>query len=64
MQKINSDKLDETARKREISSKISKLVLENTNDLVAIQHISDLRYEYANPATLRLLGYKRMNLKL
>ena len=39
-----------------------KLILENANDLISIQKLSDLSYEYVNKTTLDVLGYAQKEL--
>ena len=38
------------------------LVFENTNDLISVQKLNDLTYEYVNPPTLKVLGYSEEEL--
>jgi len=38
------------------------LILENAHDLIAIHSLPDLGYEYANPSTLKILGYPKEEL--
>jgi PAS domain S-box-containing protein/putative nucleotidyltransferase with HDIG domain len=40
-----------------IVSNLGSLILNQIHDLIAIHKIDDLSYQYANPATFRLLGY-------
>ena len=41
----------------EQDAQLYRLILDNTSDLISIHCLTDLSYEYANPATLNLLGY-------
>ena len=44
------------------SKLLHRLILDNTNDLITIHKLADLTYEYANPATFKLLGYSQEEL--
>jgi len=41
------------------SPQLNKLIFDNVHDLIAIHKLSDLSYEYVNPAVLEVLGYTR-----
>ena len=45
-----------------ISARFNQFILDNTRDLIAIHNLSDLSYEYVNPATLKALGYEKEEL--
>ncbi|NMC27844.1 MAG: PAS domain S-box protein, partial [Syntrophomonadaceae bacterium] len=47
----------EEHRPHKHSEQLNQMILDNAHDLIAIHKMSDLSYEYANPATIKTLGY-------
>jgi PAS domain S-box-containing protein len=44
------------------SHRLNQLIVDQSNDLVAIHKLADLSYEYANLSTLKVLGYSQEEL--
>ena len=44
------------------AQQLKQLILDNTHDLISIQKLDDLSYEYVNPTTLKVLGYSEEEL--
>jgi PAS domain S-box-containing protein/putative nucleotidyltransferase with HDIG domain len=44
------------------SQQFNQLILDNAHDIIAIHKLTDLSYEYVNPATIKLLGYSQAEL--
>lgn len=44
------------------SKRLHQLILDNTHDLITIHKLADLTYEYANPATFKVLRYSQEEL--
>ncbi|MDD3364697.1 MAG: PAS domain S-box protein [Syntrophomonas sp.] len=44
------------------SERKNKIVLDNAYDLISVQKLGDLSYEYVNPTTLKVLGYSEEEL--
>lgn len=44
------------------TERLNQMILDNAHDLIAIHNLTDLSYEYANPSTMKTLGYSNEEL--